>query len=171
MPSFDVVSEIDLQEVRNVVDHAARELRGRFDFRGVDAGVSLEGDQVQLWAPEEFQVAQLLDILHDKMAKRRLDVSALAPGEVEGAGKVKRQTIGLKQGVDRDSARRIVKLVKDSKIKAQSQIPGRSGSRHRQETRRPAAPHRRHQGRGFRPAAAIQQLSRLATPPSVALLA
>ena len=124
MPSFDVVSEIDLQEVRNVVDQAARELRGRFDFRGVDAGVSLEGEQVRLWAPEEFQVAQLLDILHDKMAKRRLDTSALAPGEVEGAGKVKRQMIGLKQGVDRDNARRIVKLVKDSKIKAQTQIQG-----------------------------------------------
>ena len=124
MPSFDVVSEIDLQEVRNVVDQAARELRGRFDFRGVDAGLALEGETIGLWAPEEFQIAQLLDILHDKMAKRRLDISALDPGDVEGAGKVKRQNLGLRQGVDRDSARRIVKLVKDARIKAQTQIQG-----------------------------------------------
>ena len=79
MPSFDVVSEVDLQEVRNAVDQANRELKTRFDFRGVDAGVELDGETVTVWAQEEFQVQQLVDILQDKMTRRKLDIGALDP--------------------------------------------------------------------------------------------
>ena len=124
MPSFDIVSEVDRQEVRNAVEQASRELRNRFDFRGVDAAVSLEDAGVQLSAPEEFQLKQLEDIVRDKLASRGVDVRYLDPGQVEGAGKVKRRLYALRQGIDRDTARTITKLTKDSKIKVQAQING-----------------------------------------------
>ena len=124
MPSFDVVSEVDLQEVRNAVDQTNRELRTRFDFRGVDAGAELEGVVVTVWAQEEFQVRQLVDILQDKMTRRGLDIGALDPRPIEASGKQKRQPFGLKQGIDRDASRGIVKTVKDAKLKVQSQIQG-----------------------------------------------
>jgi uncharacterized protein YajQ (UPF0234 family) len=124
MPSFDVVSEVDMQEVRNAVDQAVRELGTRFDFKGIDAGFELKEQAIELHAPEEFQLGQMLDILRDKMTRRSVDVRALDPGQVEAAGKVKRQAFGLKQGVDRDAAKKIVKLIKDSKLKVQSQVQG-----------------------------------------------
>lgn len=124
MPSFDVVSEVDFQEVRNAVDQAARELGTRFDFRGVDAGFELSDERIQLHAQEEFQLGQMLDILRDKLVKRGVDTRALDPGDVEASGKQKRQSFGLKQGIDRDAAKKIVKLIKDSKLKVQSQIQG-----------------------------------------------
>ena len=124
MPSFDVVSEVDLQEVRNAVDQTNRELRTRFDFRGVDAGAELEGGVVTVWAQEEFQVRQLVDIMQDKMTRRGVDIGALDPQAIEASGKQKRQPFGLKQGIDRDASRGIVKTVKDAKLKVQSQIQG-----------------------------------------------
>ncbi|MBX3705166.1 MAG: YajQ family cyclic di-GMP-binding protein [Pseudomonadales bacterium] len=124
MPSFDVVSEVDLQEVRNAVDQASREIGTRFDFRGVDAGFELDDKQIRLHAQEEFQLEQMLDILRDKLIKRNVDVRVLDPGKVEAAGKQKRQAFALKQGIDRDNARLIVKLVKDAKLKVQTQIQG-----------------------------------------------
>ncbi|MEZ5558827.1 MAG: YajQ family cyclic di-GMP-binding protein [Pseudomonadales bacterium] len=124
MPSFDVVSEVDVQEVRNAVDQASRELKTRFDFKGVDAGFALDGEQIQLHAEEEFQLGQMVDILRDKLTRREVDVRVLDPGDVEASGKQKRQRFSLKQGIDRDRARNIVKLVKDSKLKVQTQIQG-----------------------------------------------
>ena len=124
MPSFDIVSEVDLQEVRNAVDQAVRELRNRFDFRGVDASISLEDEHIQVSAPEEFQIKQLRDILRDKLVARSVDVRSLNPGDIEGAGKVKRQTIGLIQGIERDTAKKLTKMIKDSKLKVQSQVNG-----------------------------------------------
>jgi uncharacterized protein YajQ (UPF0234 family) len=124
MPSFDVVSEVDLQEVRNAVDQAGRELSKRFDFRGVDASFELLGEAVQLAAFEEFQLSQMLDILRGRLVSRGLDARSLEPGKIEGHGKQKRQSFALKQGVDKDNARKIVKLVKDSKIKVQAQVQG-----------------------------------------------
>ena len=97
MPSFDIVSEIDLQEVRNAVDQASRELSSRFDFRGVDASVLLEDETILVSAPEEFQINQIRDILRDKMTSRKIDSRALQPGLIEGAGKVKRQKLEHKQ--------------------------------------------------------------------------
>jgi uncharacterized protein YajQ (UPF0234 family) len=124
MPSFDVVSEVDMQEIRNAVDQAVRELGTRFDFKGIDAGFELSDERIQIHAEEEFQIGQMLDILRDKMTRRSVDVRALDPGEVEASGKLKRQSFGLKQGIDRDSAKKIVKMIKDSKLKVQSQIQG-----------------------------------------------
>jgi len=124
MPSFDVVSEVDLQEVRNAVDQASRELGTRFDFRGVDAGFEFTDDNIRISAQEEFQLGQMLDILKDKLIRRGVDVRALDAGNVEASGKQKRQAFGLKQGIDRDTAKRIVKLIKDSKVKVQAQVQG-----------------------------------------------
>ncbi|MDH3644698.1 MAG: YajQ family cyclic di-GMP-binding protein [Gammaproteobacteria bacterium] len=124
MPSFDVVSEVDMQEVRNAVDQASRELGTRFDFKNVESGVELEGERIQLFAEEEFQLGQMLDILRDKLNRRGIDARVLDPGDVEASGKQKRQSFGLKHGIDRDTAKRLVKLVKDTKLKVQSQIQG-----------------------------------------------
>lgn len=124
MPSFDVVSEVDLQEVRNAVDQASRELGTRFDFRGIDASFELDGSVIRIAAQEEFQLAQMLDILHDKLIRREIDVRALDPGDIEASGKQKRQTFKLKEGIDRDNAKKITKLIKDSKIKVQAQVQG-----------------------------------------------
>ncbi len=124
MPSFDIVSEVDLQELRNAVDQAQRELRNRFDFRNVDAGFELVNEIVQIHAPEDFQVGQLEDILRDKIAGRGLDARCLDPKSIEGAGKVRRQSFGLRQGIDRDTAKKLTKLTKDSKLKVQAQING-----------------------------------------------
>jgi len=124
MPSFDVVSEVDMQEVRNAVDQASRELSTRFDFKGIDAGFELEGEQIQVFAQEEFQLEQMLDILKDKLNRRSVDTRALDPGKVEASGKQKRQSFGLKQGIGRDDAKKITKLIKDSKLKVQAQVQG-----------------------------------------------
>lgn len=124
MPAFDVVSEVDLQEVKNAVDQSSRELRTRFDFRGVDAGFTLEGEVVTVWAEEEFQVNQLVDILKDKMTRRSVDIGCLDQRRMEASGKQKRQPFGLKHGIDRDASKKIVKTVKDTRLKVQSQIQG-----------------------------------------------
>jgi cyclic-di-GMP-binding protein len=124
MPSFDVVSEVDLQEVRNAVDQANRELETRFDFRGVEASFALEGSEIELRAPEEFQLGQMRDILREKLTRRKVDSDCLQPGDVEGAGKQKRQRFGLIQGIDTDHSRQIVKLIKGSKLKVQAAVQG-----------------------------------------------
>ena len=124
MPSFDVVSEVDMQEVRNAVDQATRELGTRFDFKGVDASFELADERIVLAAQEEFQLEQMTAILRDKLIKRNVDVRVLDPGKVEASGKQKRQSFGLKQGIDRDNAKAIVKLVKDGKLKVQTQVQG-----------------------------------------------
>lgn len=124
MPSFDVVSEVDVQEMRNAVDQAGRELRSRFDFRGVNASYEFGDAGVQLAANEDFQLKQMEDILRDKMARRGVDGACLDPGEIEGAGKQRRRLFGLRQGIDRDSAKKIVRTAKDSRLKVQAQING-----------------------------------------------
>ena len=124
MATFDVVSEVDLQEMRNAVDQSNRELGTRFDFRDIDSGIELDGEIVNIWAEEEFQLAQLEQILRDKMAKRKLDADSLDQQDIEAAGKQKRQKYHLIQGIDRDSSKKIVKIVKETKLKVQAQIQG-----------------------------------------------
>ena len=124
MPSFDVVSEIDLQEVRNAVDQSNREIGTRFDFKGVDAGFELAESQVLLRAEQEFQLQQMMDIFRQKLVKRKVDLSALNPGEPVVGLNSARQTILIKQGIDADTAKRMVKVLKGSKLKIQSQIQG-----------------------------------------------
>ena len=124
MASFDVVSEVEAQEVRNAVDQAARELGTRFDFRGVDAGFEYERDEIQVWAEEEFQVHQLIDVLKEKLAKRKVDIGALDAQDLEASGKQKRLKFRLRQGIDGDVSRQITKLVKGSRLKVQAQVQG-----------------------------------------------
>ena len=124
MPSFDVVSEVDIQEVRNAVDQSNRELRTRFDFRNVDAGFELNEGQVVVWAEEEFQVSQLKDILCQKCAGRKIDQKALVEVNVEHSGKQQRLNLDLHHGIDRDTSKKIVAMIKKTKLKVQSQIQG-----------------------------------------------
>ena len=124
MPSFDIVSEIDLQEVRNGVDQATRELSTRFDFKNIEASFELDDQGIVISAPEELQLRQLEDMLRGKLAGRGLDTRCLDAQGVEGVGKVKRQRFALRQGIDRDSAKTLTKLVKESKLKVQAQVNG-----------------------------------------------
>jgi len=124
MPSFDVVSEVDLQEVRNAVDQANREVDTRFDFKGTDAEFEVTGQEVTLRAAEEFQLRQMMDILRQKLAKRRVDVASMDAQEPEVSLHTARQRVLLKIGVDAESARRMVKLIKGTKLKVQAQIQG-----------------------------------------------
>ena len=124
MPSFDIVSEVDMHEVNNAVDQAQRELGSRFDFKNVDAHIELSDSTIVVSAPEEFQIKQVEGIPRDKLSARKIDTRSLDPGAVEGAGKVKRKTYQLRQGIDRYTAKKITKLTKDSKLKVQAQING-----------------------------------------------
>ena len=124
MPSFDVVSEVNMQEVRNAVDQANREISTRFDFKGSDARVEQTEDTLTLHASSEFQVDQVMDILLNKLAKRGVDIACLDKGKVEVAGVKARQSVTLRQGINAELAKKIVKLIKDSKIKVQVSIQG-----------------------------------------------
>jgi hypothetical protein len=124
MPFFDVVSDVDLQEIRNAVDQANRELATRWDFRGVDAGFALEDDAIVLKAAEEFQIEQMLDILRGRLVRRNIDSRCLEAGKIEASGREKRQRFKLRKGIDKDHGRDIVKRIKDSKLKVQAAIQG-----------------------------------------------
>jgi uncharacterized protein YajQ (UPF0234 family) len=125
MPSFDVVSEVDLHEVNNAIDQANREVDTRFDFKGVDAKFTLnEASTVEISAEAEFQVQQMLDILRGKLVKRGIDTKALKEGSVEMSGQRATMQVTVQQGIDSDLARKIVKMVKETKIKVQTAIQG-----------------------------------------------
>jgi uncharacterized protein YajQ (UPF0234 family) len=124
MPSFDVVSEVDFQEVRNAVDQAKREQAKPFDFSGVDAIFELLDASILVTADEEFQITQMMDILRDKLVRRKIDPDCLDAGDVEGAGKQKRCSYSIVQGIDQDNTRRIAKDIKGSKLKVQAAIQG-----------------------------------------------
>jgi hypothetical protein len=124
MPSFDVVSKIDMQELTNAVDQSNREITNRFDFKGTDSRVERVEERLTLIAPAKFQVNQVKDILETRLAKRGIDVRCLKYGELqENVNEAKLETV-VRQGIDAELARRIVKLVKDSKLKVQAQIQG-----------------------------------------------
>ena len=124
MPSFDAVSEVDLQEVRNATDQANREVGTRFDFKGSDAHFTLDEAVVTLHAQSEFQLEQMLDILRMKLVKRSVDIDCLDIGKPETANNRARQVVTIRQGIDTDTARKIVKDIKASKMKVQAQIQG-----------------------------------------------
>lgn len=124
MPSFDIVSEINLQEARNACENAQRELATRFDFRGADAEFSWEGEAVKLRAEAEFQLEQMLDILRGKLLKREVDPETLIEGEVEHSGKNYLRSVTFKQGIDQELAKTIVKAIKAEKFKVQAAIQG-----------------------------------------------
>lgn len=124
MPSFDVVSEIDLHELTNAVDQANRELAQRFDFRDTGAKFELEGHSVTLHAQVEFQLKQMLDIMKVKLGKRGIDIAALEVAEPETNLAAARQKVELRHGIDHETGRAITKLVKDSKLKVQCALQG-----------------------------------------------
>lgn len=124
MPSFDVVSEVDLHEVRNAVDQASREVGNRFDFKGADARFELEGQTITLHADVEFQLQQMMDILLQKLAKREVDIGCLDQKEPQVSGQRAHQQVLVRSGIDQDLAKKIVRLVKDSKLKVQTAIQG-----------------------------------------------
>ena len=124
MPSFDIVSEIDKHELRNAVDQANREVQTRFDFRGSNAKYDLNELQITMSATSDFQLKQMLDILIEKSAKRGIDVNAIETGTPETALNSAKQGVTIKHGIDTDSARKIVKLIKNAKMKVQAAIQG-----------------------------------------------
>lgn len=124
MPSFDIVSQIDAHEAANAVDQANREVATRFDFKGSGAHYSLEERVVVLEAQSEFQLQQMLDILQTKLTRRGVDIGCLELGEPEASGKQARQRVTLREGLDAALARRIVKIIKDGKLKVQAAVQG-----------------------------------------------
>jgi len=124
MPSFDVVSEIDKHELSNAIDQVNREISTRFDFKGSDAKVELSDDVIKMEAENEFQLKQVSPIIYTKLSKRNVDIRCLEKGKVEPRGKRAYQTITVKQGIDKDAARIIVKLVKEMKTKVQAAVQG-----------------------------------------------
>ncbi len=124
MPSFDIVSEVDMHEMTNAVDQAAREIGNRFDFKGVNASFELKDNMVILTAEVEFQIHQMLDILQTKMVKRGIDISSLKSADVEIIGQRAVLQATIQQGIESEIARKIVKKVKDQKMKVQVAIQG-----------------------------------------------
>ena len=124
MPSFDVVSEVDLQEVRNAVDQANREVGTRFDFKGITASFELAGDVIKLASERDFQLRQMMDILRQKLVKRGVDIGSLDLKDPTTSLSAARQEVGLKQGIDAETAKSMIKALKAAKLKVQAQIQG-----------------------------------------------
>jgi len=124
MPSFDVVSEVDMHEVTNAVDQANREVSTRFDFKGTNAKFEKDDAVITLQAETDFQLKQMQDILQTKLAKRAVDIACLQIDAAEITGKEARQKITLRQGLDTVLSKKLVKLIKDSKVKVQASIQG-----------------------------------------------
>lgn len=124
MPSFDIVSEIDKHELQNAVENAERELQTRFDFRGVDASFEWKDPDVVMSAEADFQLNQMRDILIAKLVKRGIDPGMMDSGEVQHSGKTFKLPINFKDGIEKDLAKKLVKHLKDSKLKVQAAIQG-----------------------------------------------
>jgi len=125
VPSFDIVSEVDKQEVRNAIDQVNKEVGTRFDFKGSDARVEQADYKLTVYADDEFKLNQVLDILMAKLAKRSVDVRCLDRGETEKiSGNKVKQEVTVKTGVESELAKRIIRLIKDSKLKVQGSIQG-----------------------------------------------
>lgn len=124
MPSFDIVSEINMEEVRNATENASRELSTRFDFRGVEASFEYKDKTVLMTAEAEFQLQQMESMFRGACAKRNVDTSSMDVKPYDAHGKTYRQTIAFKEGIEQPIAKKIVKLVKDAKLKVQTAIQG-----------------------------------------------
>lgn len=124
MPSFDIVSEIDTVELKNAVDNAKRELSTRFDFRNVEASFELNKEVVKVSAESDFQVNQMMDILRGNLAKRGVDARAMEPKDMVHSGKTFFSDVHFKNGIEADVAKKLVKMIKEAKIKVQAQIQG-----------------------------------------------
>lgn len=125
MPSFDIVSEVNQVEVRNALDQVNKELSTRFDFKGSDARVESDDKSLTLYADDDFKLKQVTDILTAKLAKRQVDIRSLKYGDVAKiSGNKVKQSVTVRTGVEQELGKRIVKLLKDSKLKVQGSIQG-----------------------------------------------
>ena len=125
MPSFDIVSEVDLTEIKNAVEQCNKEVTNRYDFKGSDARVE-QGDKVlTVFADDDFKLEQVIDVLKTKLSKRNVDIRCLEYGKVEKvSGNKVKQAITVKVGVETELAKKLVRLIKDSKLKVQASIQG-----------------------------------------------
>jgi cyclic-di-GMP-binding protein len=125
MPSFDIVSQVDRQEVKNAVEQTNREIANRFDFKGSDARVEQTKLDLAVFADDEFKLGQVMDVLRARLAKRNVDVRHLEAGALEKiSGDKLKQRVLVKVGIAQDKGKSMVKLVKDSKLKVQASIQG-----------------------------------------------
>ena len=124
MPSFDIVSEVDTHELTNAVDQANRELSTRFDFKGVEASFVLDDKLITQSAPSDFQLQQMTDILRARLIARKIDARCLEFGDIETNLAGARQKVTVKQGIERDLAKKLQAAMKDAKLKVDSQING-----------------------------------------------
>ncbi|PCI81909.1 MAG: YajQ family cyclic di-GMP-binding protein [SAR86 cluster bacterium] len=125
MPSFDIVSEVDMHELNNALDQSNREVGTRFDFKGIDASFELNSDSdISVVAEADFQIQQMLEMLRSKMVKRGIDIKSLKEGEVQLVGQKASMIVTVQQGIEADIARKIVKAVKEAKLKVQTAIQG-----------------------------------------------
>ncbi len=124
MPSFDVVSEVDEHELNNAVDQASREIGNRFDFKGVNASFELKDSVITLTSDSAFQLKQMMDILHLKLTARKIDIGCLESSEPVTSMSKATQTVTVKQGIEQAIAKKIVKMIKDKKMKVQAAIQG-----------------------------------------------
>lgn len=122
MPSFDVVSEVDSHELANAVDQANREVKTRFDFKGSDAKFEHNDNEILMLAGGNFQLKQMMDILRNKMIKRGIDSSCIDAADPESAGLGAKQKLTVREGLDKEMAKKVVKLIKEAKLKVQSTI-------------------------------------------------
>ena len=125
MPSFDIVSKVNTAELTNAVDQVSREIGTRYDFKGTSAKIEHEENLVRLYADSEFQLQQVQDIFYQRAAKRGIDVASFEPQKIESiAGDKAKQIIKVKQGIDKELAKQIVRHIKDSGLKVQTAIQG-----------------------------------------------
>ncbi len=124
MPSFDIVTETEQEEIRNAAENAERELATRFDFRGVEASFEFTKDSIQLYAEADFQLEQMITMLRGQLAKRKVDPRSVKFGDTVHSGKTFKKTATFIQGIETPVAKKLVKLIKDSKIKVQASIQG-----------------------------------------------
>ena len=125
MPSFDIVSEVNQQEVRNAVEQANKEVGNRYDFKGSDARIEMKELELTVYADDEFKLGQVMDVLRGRLAKRNVDARCIEPGAIEKiSGDKLKRLVTVKVGIAQDKAKQIQKLVKDSKLKVAPSIQG-----------------------------------------------
>ena len=141
MPSFDVVSEVDTQEVTNAVDQATRELGTRFDFKGTEAKFELDGTTITMHASSDFQLKQMLNILTKRLSGRSIDIRCLKldPPQINIGNAW--QVVKVRQGLESELTKKMVKMIKNEKFKVQAAIQGEKVPRHWKKTRRPPGRH------------------------------
>ncbi len=167
MPSFDIVSEVNQVEVRNALDQTNKEVSTRFDFKGSDARVEHAEKTLTIYADDDFKLKQVTDILTGKLTKRGVDIRSLKYGDVEKiSGNKVKQVVTIRVGIEQELSRKIVKLIKDSKIEGAGVDPGRRRARLRRQARRPAGRDRAGEEVDHRFPGPVRQFSRLSAGPA-----